>query len=288
MEEHLRIIGQKHILADSNKLDNYIYEKGRINRKTYTLTRFMLSHVEESVFAKNQVFTLTSTKEPDFDILYLHGGNYISQPTNYHWAFVDNLCKQLNARVFVPLYPLLPVANHQEAYDFLSAFYQTFDRKRPLILMGDGAGGALAAGLLEGIAKDGGDQPDATILISPWLDVNLVNRHISKIEKKDPLLTRYGLRRLGEMWAGTKSTYAYQVSPLYGNPKYLKNVSIIAGTCDITYPDAEKFYYKMDKKQRGKLIRGNKMIHSYPLFPIPEAKIAFTAIEKLINDTREF
>ena len=78
---------------------------------------------------------------------------------------------------------------------------------------------------------------------------------------------------MGEVWANGLSTKDPRVSPIDGDLSGLGRVTLTAGTWEILYPDIMLFAEKL--KQAGvdcNLIIGERMIHCYPICPIPEAK----------------
>ena len=81
-------------------------------------------------------------------IVYLHGGGYISTAVSVHAWLVDHLARRTGADVVMPLYPLTPHHTWQEAHRLVLALYRRTVEENPgkrIILMGDSAGGGLAA-----------------------------------------------------------------------------------------------------------------------------------------------
>lgn len=281
VEEIIKITSKKDAYTHPEAFERFLYEQSIENKKKYKLSHYMLSHVDETTFASQQLFVVRASKHPKYHIIYLHSGGFIQPISFYEWRFVDRLAKDLDACVYVPMYPLVPTATHEEAYDLLEKLYASIDRTLPLTIIGAGAGGALATGFCESLGSD--LQPDRLILISPWLDLTM-SRDGGHLEKIDPLLSSYGIKRLGTMWAGTKSLYAYKVSPYFGNYTCLSDVTLFGGTNELLYPDIVRFYRKLKAAHvNARLITGHHLIHNYPLLPIPEAKEAFEQIESTIK-----
>ena len=70
-----------------------------------------------------------------------------------------------------------------------------------------------------------------------------------------------------------------RVSPLYGAFDGLCPVTVTAGTWEVLYPDIILLAEKLEKAGvETKLIIGERMIHCYPICPIPEAKAAQSEI----------
>ena len=137
------------------------------------------------------------------------------------------------------------------------------------------AGGGLALGLAEALRDQGDTCPEELILISPWVDVTLSNSDIKDYVDLDPMLGIDGLRRMGEVWANGLDMTDPRVSPIYGDLSGLGRVTLTTGTWEVLYPDSLLLAEKL--KQAGvdcNLIVGERMIHCYPICPIPEAKAA--------------
>lgn len=281
VEDYLKLMSHKDAYSNPEAFERYKYEQAIENRKKYKLSRYLMSYAEESVFAKSQLFTLKASAHAKVRILYLHSGGFMSHISYYEWNFIDHLCKELDAEVYVPMYPLIPSATHEEAYELIEKLYNHLGHDLPITVMGVGAGGALACGFCESLNEDQ-SQPDHLVLISPWLDLTMSHDH-KQFEKKDPMLSAYGIGQIGNLWAGSKSVYAPKVSPFYGDVSNLSDVLMIAGTHELLYPDILRFYHKLRSHHiNTKLITGDHMIHNYPILPIPEAKEALRQIISFI------
>ena len=149
--------------------------------------------------------------------------------------------------------------------------------------MGDSAGGGLSLALTEHFKAEGIRLPDELVLLSPWVDVSMENEQITDYESVDPFLSVAPLRSCGEQWKGDLDAHDWRVSPIYGDLKGIRNVTVFVGTDGILYPDITKFFGLLDKDPSNKLIVGEEMNHVYPLFPIPEAKPAVNEIIRIVN-----
>ena len=107
-------------------------------------------------------------------ILYLHGGAYVNEMDNLHIIFCDKLAKKVNATVFAPIYPLAPNHTYEETYNIVENLYGLILKfNKPVIIMGDSAGGGLSASFCEYLGENDLTQPKHLILISPWVDVSM-------------------------------------------------------------------------------------------------------------------
>ena len=121
--------------------------------------------------------------------------------------------------------------------------------------------------------------PDELVLLSPWVDVTMDNEQISKYEPRDPFLSVQKLKLYAEKWKENLDAHDWHVSPIYGDLKGIRNVTVFVGTSEIFFPDVTKFFRMLDRDPSNELIVGNEMNHVFPLFPISEA---IPAINKIL------
>ena len=153
-----------------------------------------------------------------------------------------------------------------------------------VVLMGDSAGGGLCLSLALKLLKHKISCPEKIVLISPWVDISMTNPEIKNYEKVDPLLSSYGLKEFGKLWANGLSSKNYLVSPIYGKLNDLKNIYIFVGNREILYPDIRKLFAELQVLGVNvELYVKNGMNHAYPLYPIPEAKQAFRIIQNIVK-----
>ena len=216
-------------------------------------------------------------------VFYIHGGAYFMDFTRPHWKLLEELIKEADVQVIAPAYRLVPFATYREAFDLIVPLYREYCETHPdknLILMGDSAGGGLALALTEYFKAEGIHMPDRLILLSPWVDVSMENEKIREYESVDPFLKVTPLRDCAEQWKGGLDVHDWHVSPIYGDLKGIRNVTVFVGTDGIFYPDITKLFGMLDEDPSNELIIGEEMNHVYPLFPIPEAK---PAVDKIIS-----
>ena len=155
---------------------------------------------------------------------------------------------------------------------------------KPIIIMGDSAGGGLSAAFCEYLAVNDSPQPKNLILISPWVDVTMSGDYDGV--EFDPMLGIDGLREMGKSWAGELNPKDYKISPLFGEVRKLPKTTLFVGTHEILYPDIVKFHEKLkDNGVDAELIVKKEMTHVYAIYPVmPEAKEAFNHIVEIILD----
>ena len=153
---------------------------------------------------------------------------------------------------------------------------------KPIIIMGDSAGGGLAVAFCEYLAANDLDQPKNLIGISPWIDITMSGDY-DDVEF-DPIGGIDALREMGKAWAGDLDLKDYKVSPLFGDITKLPKTTLFVGTHETLYQDIQKFYKKLiDNGIDAELNVGEGMNHVYPIYPlVPESKEAFNHIVDVI------
>ncbi|MDD5799893.1 MAG: alpha/beta hydrolase [Coriobacteriales bacterium] len=278
--------------------DNYILNRASANEEHYSVPKVVDFHYKimgfrvsiqetdlKSDAGSMQVFMLNRREINDRAVIYLHGGAFLDQPTSNHWHFLDTVARDTRAEIIVPLYPLAPVHHWKEAYALLDALYDQVVQKygaENVTLMGDEAGGGMAAGYAEELLQRGKLQPSHLILISPWMDITFSNPLANAIQPHDPLLSTHGMEKVGRLWAHGTDPYDYHLSPVNGEVRGLHNVLVFAGTREILYPDAKLFFARVQATgAHAEFVEGRGLNNNYPLYPIPEAT---KAIQKICNE----
>ena len=221
-----------------------------------------------------RVFYINEKSVSRYVVFYIHGGAYFHDFVAPHWRLIGKIVSATNAMVIAPAYRLVPFATHRQAFDLIVSLYKEYCDEHPdhkIIVMGDSAGGGLSLALTEHFKVEGIRLPDELVLFSPWVDISMENEEIREYQSKDPFLSAETLETVGKYWADDLDVHDPRVSPIYGDLKGLRNVTVFAGTDEILYPDAAKMFHMLDKDVSNELIVAEGMNHVYPLFPIKEA-----------------
>ena len=271
----------------------YIAQAAETNKEPVVIekAKFGVSLREERLGAL-QAFIYNDQEHPAQTVFYFHGGGYVNQPNELQTTMAARMAKETGCVVVLMVYPKLPVYDCLTCYKLCVEYYENYLKAHDcgkIVFMGDSAGGGLALGLAEVLRDQGDVCPEELILISPGVDMTLTNPDAQNYVAVDPMLGIDGVRRLGEVWANGLSTKDPRVSPIYGDLSGLGRVTLTTGTWEVLYPDILLFAQKLE--QAGvdcHLIIGERMIHCYPICPIPEAKPVqkeiFAAIVRTEND----
>lgn len=286
IEQYFRLKRDKSYYAeqDENTFYNYVKSAGEKSNQGFNLTQNEVNGTLKTEYRDNmQVHSWNENPDKLSNqkvILYLHGGSYLNNPTSYHIDMLKTLSTSLDAKIVLPIYPKAPTYTYDVAMPRLVSLYQDILKStspQNITIMGDSAGGGLALGLALALKTENITQPKDIILLSPWLDVTLSNPDIPKYESSDPILSAWGLRIVGNIWArrGENNTKHPYVSPIYGDTSGLAPITMFVGTHEIFYPDITKFDKMLaERKHTHQLFVGEEMNHVYPIYPIEEAKTA--------------
>lgn len=279
VDTFLRIQHRNEKFLSAEAADAYIAQKAVSNADPVVIdkAKFGVSLREESSGAL-QAFIYNDQEHPAQTVFYFHGGAYVNQPNSQQTTMAARTAKETGCKVVLMVYPKEPVYNCETACEQCLAYYKEHIEKYDcgkIVFMGDSAGGGLALGLAELLHAGNYPEPEELILISPWADVSMTNPDMPEYLKKDPMLGIDGCRRMGEVWADGLPLTDPRVSPLYGDVSGLCHVTMTVGTWEVLYPDILLLYEKFkDAGVDCELITGERMIHCWPICPIPEAKAA--------------
>lgn len=247
--------------------------------------------VEEDSACGMQTFTWNRLRLPNQKVLlYLHGGAYMNPPTSLHFQMVNELAQGSHAMAVFPVYPKIPAHSWADAFPMLLNLYDSLCAQHgaeQITLMGDSSGGGMALGFAYYLRDLGRPQPRRLMLICPWLDLHTQPEHLEAYQKRDPALSPWRLRIMGEMWAGGPDNMSHPyVSPIFGDPTGVAPITLLTGTREVLYPDAIRFHQTLDQRRiPHSTYVFNGMPHVFPAFPIPEAKVARHLLIHLLNES---
>ncbi|MCE5038826.1 alpha/beta hydrolase fold domain-containing protein [Staphylococcus auricularis] len=221
-------------------------------------------------------------------VLYIHGGAWFRDPRDQHFSFVDDLAATLDAKIVMPIYKKVPHADYRTTFDLLETLYKRLlsqvESAHQLTIMGDSAGGQMALSFAQYLKTLQLPQPSNIVMISPLLDATLSNPEAKRYEYDDPMIAIPGGKFFLNLWAGDRPLEDWRLSPINGDLTHLGHVTIIIGTKETLYPDAERLSHKLNEQMiPHDFIIGYNLFHVFPIFPIPERKRILNQLKQIIH-----
>jgi acetyl esterase/lipase len=182
------------------------------------------------------VFQITPREvaEPDRHIFYIHGGAFVHYMLEQHWKAMATIAVASGAAVTVPAYPLAAEGTAKvvpsEMTNLLEGFMEEAGADRTF-LMGDSAGGNIALTTATLLRDRQAPLPARTILISPWLDLELADA-----TSDVPGMNLGRLRQDAHVWRGNLEFSDPLVSPINAALHGLGKVTVFCGTEDLLNP----------------------------------------------------
>ncbi|ROO90338.1 acetyl esterase/lipase [Actinocorallia herbida] len=173
-------------------------------------------------------------------VLYLHGGGYILCSPQTHRPLTTRVALDTGLPVLVPNYRLAPEHPFPAALDdALAAYRWLLERGHDrVVIMGDSAGGHLAASLAGEIARTGLAEPAGVVLYSPWVDLSCELSVPADKDVKDAFISPFAARRVGRLVAGREIDPRLHL--LTADWAALPPVLIQVGGAEVLRPEAEE------------------------------------------------
>ncbi|MFD1032660.1 alpha/beta hydrolase [Metaplanococcus flavidus] len=287
----------KNVMSDPDKFNWFIQEKREKSYTSYSIpiSMKMKADVRKTKTDGMPVYSVRSHTRPATvnshkrHVFYIPGGGYVMQPHKRHWRFLRKLAKEAGWDSTVPIYPTVPNHTYEESFRKVLAQYKKLLLEVPaekIVLMGDSAGGGFALAIAQQLKKEGLPQPGDLVLLSPWLDASMSDPRQIELEKIDPYLSRYGLKKLGDLWAGPRGDSGNPfVSPINGDLRGLAQITVLTGTHTLLLTDARNLKDRMARAGVDiQYYEYPKMTHGFMLYPlIPEADAAVNQLISAVN-----
>jgi len=180
--------------------------------------------------------------------LYWHGGGYVSCSPRTHRDLLSSVAHVAGARVIAPCYPMAPSAPYPAALDTAVACYRALLASgvpaERLIVGGDSAGGGLALAMLLKLREAGDPLPRATVLLSPWVDLEATGTSVLANAPYDYLTPQ--MLEAGSRWyAGNESLRNPLISPIHAELRGLPPTLVLTGGLELFRSENDAFVSKL-------------------------------------------
>jgi monoterpene epsilon-lactone hydrolase len=227
----------------------------------------------------------TRASQPDRNVLYLHGGGYVTGSPSHYRHFTWRIAAATRATVLAIDYRLAPERPFPAALDDAVAAYRWLldngANPRRTMFIGDSAGGGLALAALLKVRDDDMPLPAAVVALSPWTDLALTRASLSLNARADPMLNVEDTRLFAACYLAGADPRSPHASPLYGDPAGLPPTLIHVGSDEILLDDSVRMADRL--RAGGRHVEFEiwpRMPHVWHLFApvLPEARQAIARI----------
>ena len=181
-------------------------------------------------------------KEPEYAILYCHGGGYISGGLDYSGNLATKLAMATGFNAYSFAYRLAPEHPYPAAAEDADAVWNylmdNVAKADHVLLAGDSAGGNMALCLTQRLIAERKPVPRELLLFSPWTDMTGTAESYETNRDIDPILSKEFVMNSVKAYIGDKDPSDKAFSPLFGSFEGFPPVYIMAGKNGILLDDS--------------------------------------------------
>jgi acetyl esterase/lipase len=196
-------------------------------------------------------YTTPATSPDGPVILYLHAGAFFAGSPEINAAGVLPACHLAGAEGVAIRYPLAPDAVYPAQLQQIDRVYRSLVAggvsAARIVLVGDSAGGNLAAASILRWRRAGLAAPAGLVLISAPLDATASSDSYKLLQSRDPLFhgdPESGCKSLFRLYAGAADARDPEISPLFADLSGFPPTLVQVGTREIFLGDAARFAEK--------------------------------------------
>ncbi len=228
---------------------------------------------------------------PNFAVLYAHGGGYVTGQLDYARILASKLALATGFSTYSVNYSLAPEHPYPAAFNDMMSVWEhlTESRFKPdhVFIAGDSAGGNLALCLTQKLLSENRPLPRGLLLMSPWTDMTAVSGSYEAYKDIDPILTR-------DYVIGASKAYIPEgcdpkdpaFSPLFGQLNGLPPVFIMTGRNEILLDDSIRLKKRIDEEGgKAKLDIEEGGWHVYQQMPLPIAAQAMKRLSAYVTSS---
>ena len=224
-------------------------------------------------------------KDPkeNVQILYAHGGGFIMGGLESHNDICAEICYETGLTVTAVDYRLSPEHRHPAAFEDVLDIYHSLNKKTPVILVGDSAGGTLVS-MLATHLKGSDRTLKGQVLIYPYLGGNMEARSYKK-HALAPCLTKSNMEFYLNSWLD-KNSNPVKLPLDETDFSNLPRTVVFTASDDPLNSDGVDYVNKI-KQSNGKAIHfeGKGLVHGFlrARHSAEKARISFSKITEAIT-----
>lgn len=274
--------GTKEELARHRKLADWAGRlatpKDDVSRQRFRLEKLRCEEITPH-FAHN----------PNYVILYCHGGGYVSGGLDYAGNLAVKLALSTGFTTYTFAYRLAPEHPYPEAMEDAMAMWEHITGNAAtadhVLLAGDSAGGNMALCLTQQLIAKGQQPPRELLLFSPWTDMTCSSESYELNKETDPILTKEFVTDSVTAYIGDRDPADAAYSPLLGSFDKFPPVYIMAGRNGILLDDSIRLKERIDDAGGTALLDiEEKGWHVYQQMPTAIAKEAMKRLAAHVSD----
>ena len=224
-------------------------------------------------------------------IVYTHGGAYTMASARSRLLAMPSLANATGMRIISVDYTTAPAADWRTIQSEVLTVFKTLREQgyamQHIALIGDSAGGGLAASTVLNLRDQGLGMPGALVLWSPWADLSNEGDTAVTLRDADPVLS-YDLLLKNSALAFARGVDLKdpRVSPMYADfGRGFAPTLIQEGTRTIFLSTSVRLYRKLDESgQKPVIDMYEGMPHVFQDLPVPEAATAIRKSAEFIVD----
>ncbi len=177
-------------------------------------------------------------------LVCVHGGGFVAGSMYTHRKLYAHLAKGIGARALIVGYRLLPEGVHPIPVDDVLAAYRwlldqgiTADH---IAFTGDSAGGGLSITAQLRAREEGLPLPAATMLMSPWVDMEVTGETMVSNGGKDALFNQAWIKQLADGYLSGTDPRDPLATPLYGDLRGLGPIYIQVGDQELLLDESRQ------------------------------------------------
>ncbi len=177
-------------------------------------------------------------------LVCVHGGGFVAGSMYTHRKLYAHLAKGIGARALIVGYRLLPEGVHPIPVDDVLAAYRwlldqgiTADH---IAFTGDSAGGGLSITAQLRAREEGLPLPAATMLMSPWVDMEVTGETMVSNGGKDALFNQAWIKQLADGYLSGTDPRDPLATPLYGDLRGLGPIYIQVGDQELLLDESRR------------------------------------------------
>nr|WP_306799381.1 alpha/beta hydrolase [Alcanivorax quisquiliarum] len=233
------------------------------------------TRIETTQFTGDRV----ATAAPERVILYFHGGAYVAGVTRTYHNLAGRLAQQLNAAVYLPVYPFAPEHPFPAAVNrCLDAYAWLLEEgysSEQITIGGDSAGGGLTLSTLLGLRDKGLPLPGRAFVFSPASDAHGRGTSLDANDNVDCMLSASMIRTAADVYVSPEQRDNPLASPCLGDYHGMPPLLITVDQDECLYSDAEAVRDKaLAAGVKVEWIARQGLFHVWPIMVpwLPEAR----------------